>query len=158
MAAPVPKPYVPDEPVTAAPAPVKKTAAQTQTNQIQSLTKQRLESKSIPATKTATNKKTTTKQKAVEPKPVHVALNTTQRIKKTAKSQPKVSETKTANRIASRAATPVKTSVQPAPAKTGHKLALISGGPRLDSNAALVMNVSTGRMVYGKNAARNNFV
>ncbi len=150
MAAPVPKPYVPDEPVTAIPAPVKKTA--TKTHQIKSLTKQRLESKSVTATKTVSDKKPTTKQKAVEPKPVHVALNTTQRIKKTVKSQQKVPVTKATNRIASRAA-PVKTTVQAAPAKTGHKLSLLSGGPRLDSNAALVMNVSTGRMVYGKNAA-----
>lgn len=151
MAAPVPKPYVPDEPVTTAPAPVKKTA--TKAGQIQSLTQHRLQSKSAAPTQTASAKKTTSKQKVAQSKPVHVALNTTQRVKKTVKSQKNAPETKVTNRIASRATTPVKSSLQAAPAAKGHQLSLLSGGPRLDSNAALVMNASSGRMVYGKNAA-----
>lgn len=155
FAAPVPKPYIPDE--SASTVAPKTTNTAKSASGITSLTQQRLAKKT-----TSTEKKVVTAkaQPKAETKPVKVALNTTQRIKRTAKNPvPQKQTVAKTNRIASRAESASQSKVIAPPAAlntaaANHKLSLLSGGPRLDSSSALVMNASTGRMVYGKNAAK----
>lgn len=155
FAAPVPKPYIPDE-STSTVAP-KTTNTAKSSSGITSLTQQRLAKKTTSAEKKVVTAKA---QPKIETKPVKVALNTTQRIKRTAKNPvPQKQVAAKTNRIASRAESTSQSKVIAPTAAlntsaASHKLSLLSGGPRLDSSAALVMNASTGRMVYGKNAAK----
>ena len=88
-----------------------------------------------------------------------MALNSTQRLNKYSRVQKNKShqlaqhvDAKPA-RIASRSAAPVNTTPAANPTRVTN-IPLTSGSPFLDSSSALVMNANTGRMIYGKNAAR----
>lgn len=154
LAATAPKPYVPDEPVQTVvkkPLPKKKAS----TTEIQSLTAVR---KTTP-TKTVAVKPakakvvakanvTTVKPKVAVSKPQAVVLNSTSRYNKN-----KISRKPPENN--SKVAQVAPAATKPAPIKRiKPTVDFIPGGPSLSSGAALVMNASTGRMVYGKNAAR----
>lgn len=167
FAATVPKPYVPDEPVMAVktkpsvkPATktvsvvkrtAKKTLAVAKNSKLKpSATKQVKVAQTTKAIKTKIAKKSTVTK---------VALNSTQRLNKYSRVQKNKSrqlaqhmDAKPA-RVASRAYAPVKTSPVASPTHVTN-IPLTSGSPFLDSSSALVMNANTGRMIFGKNAAR----
>lgn len=154
LAATAPKPYVPDEPVqTVVKKPLLKKKAST--TEIQSLTAVRktTPTKTVavkPAkTKVVTKANVTTvKPKVAVSKPQAVALNSTSRYNKN-----KISRKPPENN--SKVAQVAPAATKPAPIKRMKPTVdFIPGGPSLSSGAALVMNASTGRMVYGKNAAR----
>lgn len=167
FAATVPKPYVPDEPVMAVkPKPSVKPATKTV-----SVVK-RIAKKPLTVANTSKIKPSATKPvklaqtaKAVKTKIVKkstvtkIALNSTQRLNKYSRVQKNKSrqlaqhiDAKPA-RVASRAYAPVKTSPVASPTRVTN-IPLTSGSPFLDSSSALVMNANTGRMIFGKNAAR----
>lgn len=166
FAATVPKPYVPDEPVVvvkskpaAKPAakevtvikrPVKKPATVAKSGQVKPLAAE--------TTKTAASsvKKKTTVTK--------LALNSTQRVNKYSQTRNKAKSRQLAQtqdstnhpaRITSRAHSAAKPAlVSNDKPQRINTIPMDSSSPSLDSNAALIMNANTGRMVYGKNAAR----
>ncbi|MBB6056660.1 D-alanyl-D-alanine carboxypeptidase family protein [Tolumonas osonensis] len=164
FAATVPKPYVPDEPVavvkstpatkpaakeiTVIKRPVKKAATVAKTGAVKPL-----------ATKTKKTAKSVVKKKTTVTK---LALNSTQRVNKYNQTQNRAKSRQLAQksknqtaRISSRAHTVARPALvandKPQRINT---IPLDRSGPSLDSNAALIMNADTGRMVYGKNAAR----
>ncbi len=167
FAATAPKPYVPDEPVPAAASKpeLKKTIVVKRAIKTPIATAK--VSKTKPpvkplVTKTAPVAKTTKagKIKATKNSTVtNMALNSTQRLNKYSRAQKNKShqlaqhvDAKSA-RIASRSAAPVNTTPAANPTRVTN-IPLTSGSPFLDSSSALVMNANTGRMIYGKNAAR----
>lgn len=166
FAATVPKPYVPDEPV----AVVKRKPATKQVSSkpvtVKTTVKKAIttakagKAKALSASKTKLVKNS--KAKPVKKTTVSkLALNSTQRLNKYSKIQKQAKSRQLAQksqaqpaRVSSRAYTPAKASVTAnAPARVTN-IPAISGSPFLDSNAALIMNANTGRMIYGKNAAR----
>ncbi|MDD2343425.1 MAG: hypothetical protein PHV54_11125 [Tolumonas sp.] len=168
FAATTPKPYVPDEPVISKPVikpvlkktivvkrAVKTPIATAKVSKMKSPVKT-LATKTAPVTKTTkAGKIKATKNSAV----TNIALNSTQRLNKYSRVQKNKShqlaqhvDAKPA-RIASRSVAPVKASPAANPTRVTN-IPLTSGSPFLDSSSALVMNANTGRMIYGKNAAR----
>lgn len=164
FAATVPKPYVPDEPVsTVKIKPAVKPVAKKVT------VVKRIAKKPLVVAKTSKIKSSTTKpvklaqtaktKIAKKSTVTKVALNSTQRLNKYSRMQKNKSrqlaqhmDAKPA-RVASRSYAPVKASPLASPARVTN-IPLTSGSPFLDSSSALVMNANTGRMIFGKNAAR----
>jgi len=168
FAATVPKPYVPGEPVVVPKSkPVEKTVVKPVVKKVAVVKKT-----TVKKTVKKTTKKPVTVAKAGKVKPLSatkatkpaskVALNSTQRLNKYSRTQKKVKSRQLAKNaahqpasISSRAHAPVKSSlVANTPPARVNTIPMTSGSPFLDSNAALIMNANTGRMVYGKNAAR----
>lgn len=167
FAATVPKPYVPDEPVMAVKTkPSVKPATKTVSVVKRSAKKPLVAAKTskikpaaakpVKLARTAKVVKTKIAKKSTVTK---VALNSTQRLNKYSRVQKNKSrqlaqhmDAKPA-RVASRAYAPVKTSPVASPTRVTN-IPLTSGSPFLDSSSALVMNANTGRMIFGKNAAR----
>lgn len=162
FAATVPKPYVPDEPVIVVKA---KPAARSVTKKavaVKHMAKKPLaivKKNAVKASKidaTPTKAKTLKFAKKKSP-PLRVALNSTQRLNKYSRAQ-----NKNARQLTQTVKTkPVRVASLASPAtklKTPNaaNIPVTSGSPFLDSSAALVMNANTGRMIFGKNAARRS--
>jgi serine-type D-Ala-D-Ala endopeptidase (penicillin-binding protein 7) len=173
-----PKPYVPDEPVTIVkkkpiiasvkqPITVIKRTAKTPVKTVAIKT-----TKPVPVTKLAKVKSAKSKavkttvakidvQKASVRKtkaPTKIALNSTQRLNKYSRTPTKSRQlaqqvTVKSARIASRSAATIHAAPTSVPTKVIN-MPLTSGSPLLDSSSALVMNANSGRMLFGKNAAR----
>ena len=167
FAATVPKPYVPDEPVMAVKTkPSVKPATKTVSVVKRSAKKplvvaktSKLKPAATKPVKVAQTTKTVKTKIAKKSSVTKVALNSTQRLNKYSRVQKNKSrqlaqhmDAKPA-RVASRAYAPVKTSPVASPTHVTN-IPLTSGSPFLDSSSALVMNANTGRMIFGKNAAR----
>lgn len=161
FAATTPQPYVPDTPASTVVKKVAPKKQKTTSGQIQSLTATRLQNNGqVPAHAKPANKITPVKQtakaavKQVKPKavakPQAVALNTTSRLNKNKiTKKPPTNENSKVAKIA-----PQPTTKPVIAKRVKPTVDFIPGGPSLASGAALVMNASTGRMVFGKNPAR----
>jgi D-alanyl-D-alanine endopeptidase (penicillin-binding protein 7) len=153
FAATVPKPYVPDE----APAVVKTKPAVKPVTKKVTVVKKAVKAAVVAKTskaKPVAAKSIKTTKVAKKSAATKVTLNSTQRPNKYSRVQKSKTRqlAQTASRkpvtVAAAVSTPKMTAPVPA------NIPLSSGSPFLDSSSALVMNANTGRMIFGKNAAR----
>ncbi|WP_237657927.1 serine hydrolase [Tolumonas lignilytica] len=159
MAATAPKPYVPDEPAAAVKhKPVTKLAVK-KVVAVKASAKKHVAvvAKTKATEKAAVKPVKTVSSKAKRPAASQIALNSTQRMSKYSRTVKSAKSRQLAQNVSqpvSRARHSAKANVAALSAASNEAIPQPSHSPYLASGSALVMNASTGRMVYGKNAAR----